>query len=347
MSAASERFAAGEPVLIASAPERAAFVAVAAETIDAAALERLHELGRGITVLAMEDAIARRLALEPSATVGRARTELPFTPSINAASLTGDGWSLPDRALTMRVAASPDSGPADVLIPGHVHPVRIADEQFLRHGGPVAGSLELARFAGRHAAVALCAVVDRAGAPVGVRELLAQRRFSGLPAADANELRARVRARITRESAIECSLPARSGSFRAVAHGFPGDDEPLLALVHGDPSAAACALVYVHSGCVLGDLFGSLLCACRAKLDRALADITAIGAGVVLYRKADPSLAVECKGRRPIDASLAAGLLARIGVRRVQIEGGTAALSGRLRALGLEVEDRRPLVQAA
>lgn len=294
-----------------------------------------------------EIAIGRVLELEPSPTSSRAHLELPFTTSINAASLIGAGWSLSDRALTMRVAAHADSGPGDLRVPGHVHPVRIADEHFLSSGGAVAGSLELARHAQRRAAVALCAVVDRAGAPVEVPELLAQRRFSALPLVDSSELQALLRAGIVRDAAIECALPTRGGSFRVLAHGFSTDGELLLALVHGDPSASARTLVHAHAGCLLGDVFASLRCTCRAELDRAVAEITRIGAGVILYRKAPGAPPPMCAGAGPIDASVAAGLLARVGVSRVRIDGGHAALAPTLRALGLDVENRQPLVRAA
>lgn len=42
-------------------------------------------------------------------------------------------------------------------------------------------------------------------------------------------------------------------------------------------------LVRLHSGCHTGDVFGSLRCDCGPQLEQALAEITAAGAGVVVY----------------------------------------------------------------
>jgi len=341
--AAADAFADGEPVLIGSPGERTAFVAVAAEAIDAATLERLHDLGGGIVVLALGDSIGEQLALESAPAADRRGLGLPFTPSIDATAVRAGGWSLSDRALTMRVAAHPSSRPADIEIPGHVHPVRVPDNHLVERGGAIAAALELARSGGHRAAVALCAVVDRAVAPAPFIEILGRRHLSGLPALDSEDVRAQARARVTLDAAVDCLLPVRGSNFRAIAHAHDGVGEPLLALVHGDPGAGTRALVHVHAGCVLGDVFGSLLCSCHADLDRAIAEITALGAGVVLYRKAEPSADLQCRQRAAIDAPVAAGLLARAGVSRIRLAGSTPGLDTELRALGLDVACSEPL----
>jgi 3,4-dihydroxy 2-butanone 4-phosphate synthase / GTP cyclohydrolase II len=346
MIAAAERFAAGEPVLLGSRQENRAFVACAADTINAAALERLHRLGGGIVVLALDDPTAERLALSLTPAAEHLRLDLPFTPSIDAVRARTGGWSLAERALTMRVAADPHSARTDLRIPGHVHPVRIADDQLVRHGGAIAASLELAVSAGRRAAVALCVVVDRAGVPVPMAEALGRRDIGRLPLAATEELRGLARARAARELAVECSLPTRTGDFRAVAYGASDAGGVMIALVHGEPVAGREVLVHVHAGCVMGDAFGSLLCPCRRELERAVTDIAAAGAGVVLYVKAELSASLRCQRERAVDAGLAAGLLARAGVSRLRLE-GRAWLAGELRALGLEVAHAETLVRAA
>jgi 3,4-dihydroxy 2-butanone 4-phosphate synthase / GTP cyclohydrolase II len=340
--AAIDAFADGEPVLFGSPTEPIAFVAVRAEAIDAATLERLHDLGGGIVVLALGNSIGEQLALQPAPATERRRLELPFTPSIDAAGVLDGGWSLSDRALTMRVAAHPSSGPADIEIPGHVHPVRVPDNHLVERGGAIAAAVDLSYSAGHRAAVALCAVVDRA-APAPFAEIRGRRALSGLPVVDSEEVRGQARARATYEAAVDCLLPVRGSSFRAIAHSDDGAGGPLLALVHGDPGAQARALVHVHAGCMLGDVFGSLLCPCHAQLDLAIAEITAVGAGVVLYRKAEPSGDLDCRRGAAIDAPVAAGLLTRAGVARIRLAGSTPGLDTELRALGLDVEDGEAL----
>jgi 3,4-dihydroxy 2-butanone 4-phosphate synthase/GTP cyclohydrolase II len=162
-----------------------------------------------------------------------------------------------------------------------------------------------------------------------------------------DELRARARARNARELAIDCSLPTRAGTFRALAHDATSTGEAIIALLHGTPAERPRPTVYVHTGCVLGDVFGSLLCSCHTELSRAFASITADGAGVVLYVKAGLEAELRCRRGTPVDAAVVAGLLARLGIRSPRIQRGDQALAAGLRALGFDVEQSETFARAA
>jgi len=60
--------------------------------------------------------------------------------------------------------------------------------------------------------------------------------------------------------------------------------EGLVALVMGDIHSAP-PLVRIHSQCLTGDVFGSLRCDCRLQLELAMGQISAIGAGILLYEQ--------------------------------------------------------------
>lgn len=68
-------------------------------------------------------------------------------------------------------------------------------------------------------------------------------------------------------------------------YGFrPSDGGPdHFAIVVGDPPRAEPVLVRAHSECYTGDQLGSLKCDCGPQLRTALAQISAKGAGVLLY----------------------------------------------------------------
>ena len=68
-------------------------------------------------------------------------------------------------------------------------------------------------------------------------------------------------------------------------HGFRPSDGGAdhYAIVVGDPSRSEPVLVRAHSECFTGDLLGSLKCDCGPQLRTALAQISAHGAGVLLY----------------------------------------------------------------
>ena len=142
-------------------PAGTAFVAAPAESITAAGLETLGGSG-GMILLALDDAITRRLGLPEVRPGARPRAPLPFVVPIDAAQSPARRWSVVDPALTMRVAAAADSGPDDLAVPGRVQPVGATRRRLLDDGGSVSAALALAHHAGRREAVALCA--SRTGA---------------------------------------------------------------------------------------------------------------------------------------------------------------------------------------
>jgi 3,4-dihydroxy 2-butanone 4-phosphate synthase/GTP cyclohydrolase II len=331
----SAAFSGREIVLVGGEHDDTVFLACAADRVDAPKLEQLHELGRGMVVLGVAEQIAHRLALPDPWSGASTRREMGLTAPIDAAAGIAGGWSLRDRALTMRVAAHPDSRPGDVTIPGHVYPALIEE----RHANAAAAAIELARLSGHAPAVALAAVVDRHGRPAALHEARADDRLGRLHVASPPELHAGRIARHADELAVSCTLPTRDGMFRAIGYG-PAEGEPAtVALVHGDPAARGLPLVHVHVACLFGDAFGSLLCDCRNELDRAVEAIGADGAGVIIYAKPDEPLSATCARHQHVDSILVAGLLRTAGVARLRLlEGGRAAqLRDELRGCGLQV----------
>jgi 3,4-dihydroxy 2-butanone 4-phosphate synthase / GTP cyclohydrolase II len=334
LAGAAERFADGRPVLVGDQEDETIFVAAAADRVDARLLERLQELGGGMTVLGLADSIARRLELADLIPEARQKLDLSLTTPIDAATGISGGWSLRDQALTMRVAAAADTEPRDLAVPGHVHPARI-DE---RGCDAATAALELTRISRRAHAVTLCAVVDGRGSAVRLRDARAAPGLARLPLVSTAELRSLSISRRAGEQAISCELPTRHGSFRAIGYGPAAGDPATVALVHGDPSTAASALVHVHVACLFGDAFGSLLCDCRAELEEATAAMVREGAGVIIYAKpAEPTLD-SCSRDQGIDASLGAGLLRAAGASTIRLSAPARWRADALRACGLDVE---------
>src|SRR5450432_3686695 len=97
----------------------------------------------------------------------------------------------------------------------------------------------------------------------------------------------------------DADFPTRWGNFRIL--GFEGlllnappccadstqphdKKEDLVALVMGDIYSKP-PIVRIHSQCLTGDVFGSLRCDCRLQLELAMAQISAAGAGILLYER--------------------------------------------------------------
>jgi 3,4-dihydroxy 2-butanone 4-phosphate synthase/GTP cyclohydrolase II len=314
VAAAAERFTAGELVLVGDESDEAIFVAAAADRITSEGLADLQELGRGTVVLGMAESTVERLRLHGPAGRPLGGEGLRMIAPIDAASREGGGWSLSDRAQTMRVAARAESQPQDLLVPGHVLTAQIEE-----HGhGAAAAVLELARIAGPASAVALSPVLDVRGAVARLAEAIRSSQLRRLAHVSSAELRGHAVARKTVELAVGCELPTRDGRFRAIAFG-PRDGEPAtVALVHGEPAQQRDPCVHVHVACRLGDVFGSLLCSCRAELDAATERILAEGCGVIIYAPSPDPVQMTCPREQPVDVALITGLLRAAGLESAQ-----------------------------
>lgn len=71
-----------------------------------------------------------------------------FTVSVEAATGVTTGISAADRARTVRVAIDPACGPADLVQPGHMFPLRAKDGGVLERNGHTEAAVDLARLAG-------------------------------------------------------------------------------------------------------------------------------------------------------------------------------------------------------
>ena len=164
-------------------------------------------------------------------------------------------------------------------------------------------------------------------------------------------------------------LPSQFGQFRAVAFsGDPGGAEH-LALVRGDVRDHADVPTRVHSECLTGDVLGSLRCDCREQLLGALEEVGRMPRGIVLYLRQEGrgigltnkirAYALQDSGYDTIEANrmlgfgdderdygVAAGMLRALGVRSVRLMTNNPAKLQGLRAHGIKVTERIPLVVA-
>ncbi len=96
-----------------------------------------------------------------------------FTVSIEAASGVSTGISAADRAHTIRVAASPNAEPSDVIMPGHVFPIRAQKGGVLRRAGHTEGSVDLAKLAGLNPGAVICEIMKEDGSMARLKDLRA------------------------------------------------------------------------------------------------------------------------------------------------------------------------------
>ena len=218
-----------------------------------------------------------------------------FTVKFDARTGISTGTSASDRARTIQVALDPASGPRDLVRPGHVDGLRAAAGGVLVRAGHTEGSVDLARLAGLKEAAVICEIMTAEGRMARLPDLLEFSRQHGLKMCTIEDL---IKYRRQRERLIHrelvVKLPTRHGKFDLIAYTSVVDPEPHLALCLGGvgielggfvPVQEEPILVRIHSQCLTGDIFDSLLCDCGSQLHHAMEQVERAGKGVVLYMR--------------------------------------------------------------
>jgi 3,4-dihydroxy 2-butanone 4-phosphate synthase/GTP cyclohydrolase II len=201
--------------------------------------------------------------------------------TVEAARGVTTGISTADQAHTMRTVADPRSTRDDLVVPGHVRPLRARAGGVLERAGHAEAGADLARLAGLEPAVVVCEILDDRGALARGSDVTAFAARHGLRVVTVADVVARRRSLV--ERVVATALPTAFGTFTVVGYRALLDGSEHVALVKGDVDGAEDVPVRVHVQCVTGDVFHALRCDCRARLEHALETIEAEGRGVVVY----------------------------------------------------------------
>jgi 3,4-dihydroxy 2-butanone 4-phosphate synthase/GTP cyclohydrolase II len=257
---------------------------IAAQFATPEAINFMATHGRGLVCLCLTEERCDELDLRPMTEKNETPYGTAFTISIEAREGITTGISAHDRSRTIQVAIDPSKGPADLVQPGHVFPLRARPGGVLQRAGQTEAAVDLARLAGLNPAGVVCEVMKDDGTMARVPDLVAYCARHGLKmitVADLIEYRRRTEKLVARETTIR--LPTAYGEFEAVAFRELLTGKHHVALVKGDVEGAEEVLVRVHSECLTGDVFHSLRCDCGEQLEQALLRIAAEERGVLLY----------------------------------------------------------------
>jgi 3,4-dihydroxy 2-butanone 4-phosphate synthase/GTP cyclohydrolase II len=269
---------------------------IAAEKVTPEAVNFMMRNACGIVCLAMSPDVCDRLHLDPLPGHNVDPNATPFTPYIDARTGITTGTSAYDRARTVQVAIDDQTTPNDLVRgKGHVPGLRAREGGVLVRAGHTEGSVDLARLAGLKEAAVICEVVNPDGRMArlpDLRAFCARHQLKMCTIEDLIKYRRRSERLIRRELAVK--LPTRLGEFDLIAYTSAVDPEPHLALCLGGvglevggavPVQEEPVLVRIHSQCLTGDIFESLLCDCGSQLHQAMRQVQQAGKGVVLYMR--------------------------------------------------------------
>jgi 3,4-dihydroxy-2-butanone 4-phosphate synthase len=162
VSLALDELAAGRMVLLRDDCERRGEgdLLIAAEHADAAAVNFMATEARGLVCVALSTERCAELGLEQIGNRGN-RSSLGDSAMVSIEARDGvtTGISAGDRARTIAVAIDPSSGPADIVVPGHVFPLRARPGGILERAGRTEAAVDLATAAGLRGGGVLCQVM--------------------------------------------------------------------------------------------------------------------------------------------------------------------------------------------
>ncbi len=241
---------------------------------------------RGLVCLTLEEKIIERLQLQMMTDRNSSKYETAFTISIEAAEGVSSGISAADRARTIRVAVNPDARPEDLVMPGHIFPIRARKGGVLFRAGHTEGSVDLTKMAGFQPAAVICEIMNEDGSMARLPDLQAFAKKHNIKLASLDDL---IAYRMARECLVEevanANLPISGlGEFQVRVFTSELDHLEHVVLQLGEIDPEKPVLVRVHSECLTGDIFGSSRCDCGWQLNSALQQIAKEG-GVMLYMR--------------------------------------------------------------
>jgi 3,4-dihydroxy 2-butanone 4-phosphate synthase/GTP cyclohydrolase II len=351
---------------------------IAAEKATPETINFMVRNGCGLVCLALSDALCSRLHLEVQPTNHPSPLPTAFTQKIDARHGITTGTSAYDRAHTIQVAIADDATPADLVRgSGHVDALRAQEGGVLVRAGHTEGSVDLARLAGCKQAAVICEILAEDGRMARLPHLIeycGQHKLKMCTIEDLIKYRRQREKLIRREQTVR--LPTRYGEFSLIAYTSFVDAEPHLAMCKGDigleingvvPVQTEPVLVRVHSSCLTGDIFESMLCDCGSQLHQAMAQVEQAGKGVVLYMRQEgrgigliPKLnayrlqqeegldTVEANRRLGYGADLrhygiGAQILYDLGVRQIRLLTNNLNKVVGLEGYGLQIVERVPI----
>ena len=240
--------------------------------------------GRGLICLCLTEEAADTVGLRLMTEHKEAPLGTAFTITFEAREGVTTGISAADRSRTIQVAIASGSEPTDLVSPGHMHGLRAKPGGVLERVGQTEASVDLARLAGLNPSGVVCEIMNTDGTMARVPDLIPYCERHGLKmitVADLVEYRRRHEKLVERKASVR--LPTEYGEFAAIAFREKLTGKVHVALVAGEVDGAENVLVRVHSECLTGDVFHSLLCDCGEQREQALAQIAREGRGVFLY----------------------------------------------------------------
>ena len=220
---------------------------MAADMVTPEAINFMATNGRGLICLTLTAERCAQLNLPLMVEDNTAAFSTNFTVSIEAAEGVTTGISASDRSITVQRAVAGNAKASDIVMPGHIFPLKAQAGGVLTRAGHTEAGCDLARLAGKEPAGVIVEILNEDGtmARRADLEIFAQKHDLKLgTVADLIEYRNTNETTIKRVNT--CKLPTEFGEFDLISYQDTIDNQVHLVLKKGDIEADAVTNVRVH-----------------------------------------------------------------------------------------------------
>ncbi len=311
--------------------------------------------GRGLICMPITRERCEQLNLPLMVNNNEARFATNFTVTIEAAEGITTGISAYDRAHTIRTAAGPDAGPADLSQPGHVFPLMSQPGGVLTRAGHTEASVDLALLAGLEPAAVLVEILNEDGSMARRPQLESYAKRHDLKIGTIADL---ISYRMETEQSVECltshMVETEFGRFRLLAYRDGINHHLHLVLLKGEIDPDEPILVRVQVQNPLSDVLGIKREDFGMPLRLALAEISRHDVGMLLLlgghesaesllrriqNEPEPSVLSGGDNRKSSELrtyGIGAQIIADMGIQKMKVLSAPKRLTG-LAGFGLEV----------
>jgi 3,4-dihydroxy 2-butanone 4-phosphate synthase/GTP cyclohydrolase II len=336
----------------------------AAAHVSAEKINFMTKEARGLICLSLDQDSIERLQLpmmeDSSKRVPTKSTA--FTVSIEAREGVTTGISAADRAHTIRVATAANATPNDLVVPGHIFPLKARSGGVLQRAGHTEGSIDLVRLAGLPSSAVICEIMNDDGtmARMPDLELFAQRHKIPIVTI-ADIITYRLQREYLMTQVAKGPVKTAYGEFQSILFKSEIDHLTHVALVKGDLENHVVD-VRVHRQRPLLDVLSHPEQGDRSRIEYALRMLQDHSHAVVLYLShPDPQLAWKADFNNlikpesqpadvatsqpqrpwtemdPLQLGVGAQILRHLGVRQMRVHMSRATPLKGLAGFGLEV----------
>ena len=203
--------------------------------VDAEAINYMAKFGRGLICISMTEDRLDKLGIPMMVGRNDSHFGTAFTVTVEARSGVSTGISAADRAQTVQVLIDPKSRPGDLVMPGHMFPLRAREGGVLVRAGQTEAIVDLCRLAGLYPSAVCCEMMNADGTMSRLPNLkrFATRHKVKIISVDQLIAYRKQKERLI-ERVAETVIPTQYGEWKTIAYKSAIDADEHIALVMGD-----------------------------------------------------------------------------------------------------------------